>query len=78
MFELCVYDGCLSQVEFDLFLACVILIGSERLKEILDLGIQVISPLDLVTFFANCHLEGGKVFRDEIPISGFDSLVSSW
>ena len=59
-------------------LACVILSSSDGIKEIFDLGIRVISPLDFVTFIHKLPLEKWKGFLDEIPISIFDSAVSSW
>ena len=59
-------------------LACVILSSSDGIKEIFDLGIRVISPLYFVTFIRKLPLGKWKSFRDEIPISGFDSSVPNW
>ena len=59
-------------------LACVVLISSEIVKEIYESGNRVISLFADVLFickFPNLKVES---FRDEIPISGFDSLVPSW
>ena len=59
-------------------LACVVLISSERIKEISDLGIQVISSLAFVTFIRKLPLGKWKGFRDEFPILDLTLLVPSW
>ena len=58
-------------------LACVVLISSEIMKEIYDLGIRVISLLAVVVFickFSNLKVEG---LRDEFPILDLTLLVPS-
>ena len=60
----------------------MILPSSDKIKEISDLGIQVISHLAFVAFIRNLPLGKWEGFHDEFQISGFDSicteLVTLW
>lgn len=67
------YDGCLAHFELGFMLAYVVLITSERGKEMIDLVIRVISPLAFV-----CLIRKWNGFRDESSILVLTLLVGSW
>ena len=64
------------KLRLTLRLAWVVLISSERIKEVFNLGIRVISPLVVVVFI--CKFPNLKVekFRDEFLILVFDSFIT--